>query len=320
MPESASSPANEDPVSLSLNAVLKGFFAVVVAAAMWWLVSSLVGTHYQWIKSAFLCSAIVAVIGLLFYRTSRRWARPMRQLKKILPLVQSGDLPVEELSKIGGGLAPLMPQIRQLLHELRRQKLVVAEMNQEVEQRVAGRTNALERKLGSMRQQAVSDVLTGLFNRRMFNDQLPEFVQQCAERKVDLSLLVIDVDYFKMLNDTLGHAAGDELLRNIGQIIRSGIRAGDSAFRLGGDEFAVTLPGAKPQAAEKLAARLSALVDALAKPLRVTQRPRLSTGVAAISQLGANPDVQELIDLADQRLYEVKAEHHRNGPPTRLAS
>jgi diguanylate cyclase (GGDEF)-like protein len=318
--ESASSPTNEDAVSISLNAVPKGFFAVAFAAAMWWLISRMLGSHYQWIKSAFLCCSIVAVIGLFIYRTSRRWARPMRQLQTLLPQVQSGDLPIEELSKIGGGMTPLMPQIRQLMHDLRRQKMLVVELHREVDQRVAGRTNALERKLGSMRQQAVQDVLTGLFNRRMFDEHLPQIVQRCAAEKIELSLLAIDVDNFKKLNDTLGHGAGDELLRNIGQIVRSGIREEDAAFRLGGDEFAVVLPGAKLAAAQKLAQRLMDLVDALAKPLHVTQPPRLSIGVASISQLPANASVREFVELADQKLYEVKAERHRTSPRLSKAS
>jgi diguanylate cyclase (GGDEF)-like protein len=314
MSDPASTPSNEDAVSISLQAVLKGFFAVALSAAMWWLISRMIGSHYQWIKSAFLCVAIVAVIGLFIYRTSRRWARPMRQLRHLLPLVQSGDLPIEELSKIGGGMTPLMPLIRQLLHDLRRQKTAVAELNREVEQRVAGRTNALERKLGSMRQQAVQDVLTGLFNRRMFDEHLPQIVTRCATEKVELSLLAIDVDNFKKLNDTLGHGAGDELLRDIAQLIRSGVRQEDAAFRLGGDEFAVILPGAKPLAAQKLAQRLVELVDGLAKPLRVTHPPRLSIGVASLSQLSANPSVRELVEMADQKLYEIKAERHRTTP------
>src|ERR1700733_6360767 len=233
MPESP--PTHEDAASISLQAVLKGFFAACLAAVMWWIVSTMLGSHYQWIKSAFLCSAIVAVIGLFLYRTSRRWAGPMRELQTILPQMQSGDLPIEELSRIGGGMTPLVPLIRQLMHDLKRQKMLVAELHREVDQRVAGRTNALERKPGSMRQQAVQDVLTGLFNRRMFDEHLPQIAERCAAEKIELSLLAIDVDNFKKLNDTLGHGAGDELLRNIGQIIRSGIREEDAAFRLGGD-------------------------------------------------------------------------------------
>jgi diguanylate cyclase (GGDEF)-like protein len=149
----------------------------------------------------------------------------------------------------------------------------------------------------------------------MFDEHLPQIMQRCAAEKNDLSLLAVDVDHFKKLNDTMGHGAGDALLRNIGQIIRSGIREEDAAFRLGGDEFAIVLPGAKPQAAQKLAQRLTDLVDGLVKPMHLMHPPRLSIGVAAVSQLQANPTERELVDLADQRLYEIKSEHHGDPPP-----
>jgi len=313
--ESASpSPASDHGVNIPLHAVLKCSFALGLATGMWWLVGLMADSHSQRFQPLFLCGAIVAVIGLSIHSMARRWSHPMQKLVALIPQIRAGDAPMEDLEKISGGPATLVPQIREILHELRMQQAFVAELNQEMRQRVAGRTDALERKIGSLRQQAVQDGLTGLFNRRMFDERLPQIAAHCAQKKHDFSLLAIDVDNFKKLNDTLGHAAGDDLLRDIGQIIRSGIREEDAAFRLGGDEFAVVLCGAKPAAAEKLAARLVDLVDALAKPLRLNPKPRLSIGVAGMSQLGANASLKELTDLADHRLYEIKSERHRISP------
>jgi diguanylate cyclase (GGDEF)-like protein len=121
---------------------------------------------------------------------------------------------------------------------------------------------------------------------------------------------MIDVDHFKGLNDTLGHAAGDQLLRDIGQLIRSSVRDGrDAAFRVGGDEFVVLMPGATPAAAASLAQRLISLVDAHAKTLRTIPKPRLAIGVALLSELPANKvGAHELLRAADRVLYKIKSE------------
>jgi diguanylate cyclase (GGDEF)-like protein len=181
----------------------------------------------------------------------------------------------------------------------------VAGLNDEIRQRVATRTNALEREIGSLRQQATRDVLTGLFNRRMLDSYLPQLLEKCVNQGMDLSVLMIDIDHFKLLNDNLGHKAGDDLLRDVGQIIRSGIRDNDAGFRVGGDEFVVVLPGATPASASALASRLTDLVDALAKPLRLERKPRLSVGVVSMSEINGS-NVRELLSLADKRAYEVK--------------
>ena len=108
--------------------------------------------------------------------------------------------------------------------------------------------------------------MTGLYNRRLLDQHLPPIIDRCRNTQTHLSLLMIDVDHFKKLNDTLGHAAGDEMLRDIAQIIRSTIRENDSAFRYGGDEFVVVLEGFDAEAGQALGDRLISLVDALRKP------------------------------------------------------
>src|SRR5690606_14641280 len=132
---------------------------------------------------------------------------------------------------------PVAALLAEILHDLRQQKTAVAELHAETRQRVAQRTDALERQLGSLRQQASRDKLTGLYNRRMLDQCLNQLVDECRAGRRALCLLMMDADYFKQLNDTLGHAAGDDLLRSIGQIIRSALREQDLAFRYGGDEF-----------------------------------------------------------------------------------
>jgi diguanylate cyclase (GGDEF)-like protein len=285
-------------------------FTLAVAIAMWWLVGFTGGAKDHWLQSLFVPAAIVLVVGLLILRTELRWARPARDLAELLAQVRAGDAAIESLSQIKGGLAELVPVIQEVLHDTKQQKQALAELNDEIRQRVANRTDALERQIGSLRQQATRDALTGLFNRRMLDTYLPQLLDKCQDERLDLALLMIDVDHFKPLNDTLGHSAGDELLRDIAHIIKSGVRDQDAAFRIGGDEFAVLLPGAGPEVAQAIATRMRNLVDALAKPLRVPVAPGLSIGIVCLSEM-RNPDHDVFLREADRKLYEMKGGRRR---------
>ncbi len=157
------------------------------------------------------------------------------------------------------------------------------------------------------RQQANKDPLTGLHNRRMLSQCLQTLLERGGETGTDVCVLTADLDNFKLLNDTLGHPAGDDLLKAVGQIIRSTIRPTDLAFRCGGDEFVVLMPDAGPEAGHNLAHRVASLVDALGKGLRLSKPVGLSVGVTSASQL-RSPDVERLLGQADQRLYAAKRE------------
>jgi diguanylate cyclase (GGDEF)-like protein len=254
-----------------------------------------------------LCVAGCAVLVVVAAgRQEHRWNRAARQLTRLLAEIQAGDAPVDELLEFGGPLAPLAAEAAEMARELRRQKTVVGELNEELRQRVANRTTALERMLAGFRNQAERDALTGLHNRRMLDQHLPRVVKECIDEQLPLTVLMIDVDYFKLLNDTLGHPAGDELLRAIGQLIRSTVRDNDMAFRCGGDEFVIVMPGADDRASQALQRRLETLVDALAKPLKVAKKPRLSIGRAALDAGKKTPE--DLLKRADAALYKVKSE------------
>lgn len=245
----------------------------------------------------------------------RDYTVPLNRLVHLLPQARMNEVPIEELTPIKGGMAPLVPLIQDLLRDLRRERVQNTILQEEIRQRIANRTDALERAIGTLKQQATRDVLTGLSNRRALDTQLPALFKQCKLSGADLVVLMIDVDYFKTLNDTLGHAAGDELLKQIGQLIRSSTRQTDYAFRCGGDEFVVVLPNATPAVGRRLAERLRSLVDGLAKTLRVPNAPQLSIGVASMNVTNAASEV-ELLAEADKALYAVKA---ARGTPSRAA-
>ena len=155
-------------------------------------------------------------------------------------------------------------------------------------------------------EQAHHDALTGLPNMRWLREQLGEVVASARREHRGMALLFIDLDRFKEVNDTLGHAAGDELLVEAAARLRGVLRASDLAGRQGGDEFLLLLdPVPRPEQAEAVAARV---VDVLSQPFVLQGREiRLSAsaGIALYPQDGQ--DVETLIRFADQAMYAAKA-------------
>ena len=249
----------------------------------------------------------VATLCLAVYGMTRWWwGRPTRELRDLIGRVRAGEAPIEELATIGRGPRVIVPLVQGLLRELREQRRELATLNEEIRQRVARRTDALERAIGTLRHQATRDALTGLFNRRFLDTYLPQVVRRCAERRTDVTVVMADLDYFKLLNDTLGHAAGDDLLRSVGQLIRSTVRGEDAPFRLGGDEFVIVMPGAVAEHGRALGERVSSLVDALGRTIKLPNRPRLSFGVACLTDAPADGSAAGLLVRADQALYDCK--------------
>ncbi len=146
-----------------------------------------------------------------------------------------------------------------------------------------------------------TDMLTGLANRRVFYAQLIAEAARARRYGHALSVLMLDVDHFKRINDTHGHATGDEVLRALGRVIREGLRLGDVAARHGGEEIGVVLPHTPEEGAHAVAARLLAAVREIRLPdgARVTA----SIGHAALDE-GETEDA--LVARADEALYEAK--------------
>jgi two-component system cell cycle response regulator len=152
---------------------------------------------------------------------------------------------------------------------------------------------------------AITDGLTGLFNHRKFQEKLYEEFSRMERFANPLSLLLIDIDFFKKINDTHGHPAGDEVLRGVAGVIRETIRNVDTAARYGGEEFAVILPETNHEGAQKMAERLRNAIAGKAfsndgKGMRVT----VSIGATTSPHDTRNRD--ELIEKADQALYHAK--------------
>lgn len=199
----------------------------------------------------------------------------------------------------------------------------------EMERRVADRTEELSIAMKESGRRALHDQLTGLPNRVLFWEHLSLRVKLARRRATKFAVLFLDVDDFKVINDTLGHAAGDRLLVDLALRLRSALRVGDIAARVGGDEFLLLL--------DEVASRESAMVIAerLNKALRVPYSVGTGRRIVTVSVgVAVGPDglhtADAVVAAADSAMYEAKrsgggrcviqsaeAQERLDGPPTR---
>jgi len=152
------------------------------------------------------------------------------------------------------------------------------------------------------------DGLTGLGNHRAFQEELDARIAQARDDEQPLALVMIDVDDLKTVNDEKGHAAGDDVLRSVAQIMRANLRRGDGAYRTGGDEFALILPGCDAEGAEVIANHLLAL--ALSGHHGRTGVFSVTIGIAAFPE--PSTDRHQIIHHADAALYAGKRHGRTN--------
>jgi diguanylate cyclase (GGDEF)-like protein len=157
-----------------------------------------------------------------------------------------------------------------------------------------------------LRQLSIRDPLTGLFNRRYMEETLELEISRAERKEHSIGVIMLDIDHFKGFNDRFGHAAGDELLQALAQLIRSNLRAGDVACRYGGEEFVLILP----EATEEVAARRAEDMRGRAREMDVRHLETVVGPVSVSLGVGLYPDHgrtrEELLAAADAALYEAK--------------
>ena len=158
---------------------------------------------------------------------------------------------------------------------------------------------------------AMHDALTDLPNRAFFRERFQHALKKAQRRHEELVLLVLDVDRFKDINDTFGHPAGDEVLREVAQRLAKVTREGDSIARLGGDEFSILLPGACDAEGNRVATRITECLEESIVVGSQAIKVDISAGLAVFPRDGA--DAESLIRQADAAMYVAKREREARG-------
>ena len=250
-----------------------------------------------------LAGAGVLLFGLVAWRFARRFLRPIASLAESTDRLARGEPGVsieDPLTQDEVGL--LARSLKALLRTQRLQRREIEHANRHLLEQNAD----LERTNEMLSQLSITDGLTKLHNHRFFQDHLTREIRRIGRSEQSLAMLILDIDDFKRLNDRLGHAAGDEMLKRIAQILSDAVRASDLCARYGGEEFVVLTPGTDAAGAYELAEKLrtavaesSFIVDDSMRPVRST----VSIGVAVYAG-----DRKRFFQKADQALYRAKAQ------------
>jgi diguanylate cyclase (GGDEF)-like protein len=241
--------------------------------------------------------ALLLAIGLAAYILGLTIVRPLNRLTDGAAKVAGGDLGVKLPVISRGEVGYLTQAFNEMVERLRQDQEQLAAVNKQLTDR--------NQELQAL---SITDGLTGLYNRKHFLEVLGGQISRATRGRLQFSLAMIDADHFKEYNDTLGHQAGDVILKTIGTILQESLRSMDYAFRYGGDELIVLLPdvtiGGAVEVAERIRAKMAeAKLGGETNLAAVT----VSIGVASFPEHGETPET--IIASADGALYDAK----RNG-------
>jgi len=241
-----------------------------------------------------LTTALTLLVGLVAYWMGRSIVTPLNSLIAAADGIARGDLSVQLRDAPAGEIGHLTRVFNMMTDRLRRGRAEVLAANQ-----------ALQAQNQLLENLAVTDSLTGLYNRKKLDDILAEQFARFQRNHRPFAVLMLDLDYFKLINDNYGHVAGDQVLADIAAILKQSIRSIDYAARYGGEEFVLVLVETGLDAALDIAERIRSVVEgaqlgASDKRISVT----VSLGVAHSRDEDAGPE--EALGRADHALYQAK--------------
>lgn len=199
-------------------------------------------------------------------------------------------------------------ELQQALDNTQGLQVAVSRLKQRLEES-RQETENLRQEIAKVREEAVTDSLSGLLNRKGLDKKFAEMLANEEVLARGLSILVIDIDHFKKINDNYGHLLGDKVIRGISQIIVQNIKGRDIAARFGGEEFVVLLPETGSQGAQMLAERLRAAVESM-RIRRADNGEAISTVTASfgVATYRKDDSIKFLIERADKALYQAKSD------------
>lgn len=256
-----------------------------------------------------LIGFIISLLLLFItYRLANRLSQPIESLVQSAHAVETGQENVNfdtqsSIREIQG----LSHSLKSMTETLLSQKQQLIDANATLEQKVQKRTNELELANAALEKLAKFDVLTGLHNRRAFNDYIDHQFDELQGKAQEYAVLLMDIDYFKKVNDQFGHEMGDHVLQRVARLISDNIRNTDFVARLGGEEFIAVLPTTTLQGATVLAEKIRDVIEKadIIENYTVT----ISIGISIATQ--QDTDSRLAMRRADQNLYLAK-EQGRN--------
>ena len=186
------------------------------------------------------------------------------------------------------------------------QRVVYTEPAREIEEHLIVLIHSLRCKQEELKEIAIKDHLTGLFNRRHFDNYMQHEYKKIKRSNSTLTIMMIDINNFKQINDMWGHAKGDEILKVYSKILQSSIRESDIVFRIGGDEFIIIMHECcdNKSYAEALASRIDAQIEHWNNYHDMEFDLSLSYGISMLTKTVSN--IQQCLDEADTKMYEDK--------------
>ena len=251
-------------------------------------------------------ATLIALIVSLLAGSSVK--RQLGDIRDVVARLRDGDLGARcagggpaEVREIARGINEMASMFDGTMNTLGQERSAL-------EQQVSGRTRELEQANRLLMDIANRDALTGLANRRRLEMELERNISFSKRTGQPLAVIMMDLDNFKIVNDTAGHLVGDNILRAVASTLRSRVRVTDLVVRWGGDEFCILVPATQPQgaiaAAESLVDAVKEATSAVSLP-EPLEPPTASAGVACFPEDGEDPHT--LILNADAALYQVKA-------------
>jgi diguanylate cyclase (GGDEF)-like protein len=274
--------------------------------------------RYGWIVLAILTAASLAAF-ILSSRIQEVISQPIRELVATVRRVSADkDFAARAVKRSDDEIGALVDGFNDMMAEVQERDRALRLAREELEHRVQDRTLELQQEIDArkrveetIRHLAYYDSLTGLPNRLLFYDRLSQALAHADRSGRPIGVLFLDLDRFKNVNDTLGHAVGDDVLRRVAQRLRECVRAGDTVARLGGDEFPIILEGITGTkdavlVAQKIAERLKPALEIEGHELHVSA----SIGICMFPADGR--DAETLVKNADAALYRAKDQGRNN--------
>jgi diguanylate cyclase (GGDEF)-like protein len=253
--------------------------------------------------------AIVAVLALVAYRIAVGIVRPIEVLSEAARRISRGDSNVQiphsisrdEVGLLTRAFYEMTNRLAANSREIDSAQRYVESVNKELQTR----NDELHHANEVLAQLSITDGLTQLHNHRFFQDFLVKETKRADRTREPLGLILIDIDHFKVWNDRLGHAGGDEILRHMAEVMNTLLRGTDLLARYGGEEFALIAPGTDLEGATQLAEKMRSKIAEtrfFIDPPSESERVTVSMGVAIY-----RGDRKQLFKEADQALYRAKS-------------